>query len=873
MKFTITENGAMHIDHPPMVQWNEPALPSDEPEQSRTTDMFLSLVSAAITGTCKASKFTFNTARAVTAPLLLSVCYLISLSVTSTDIRQQPLHSRLPSSLSDGMHKLYHWLGYRGTGPGEDHVQTITRQEEELCKMAETLLALDEHDKDLAASVTSLEGQLGKLQLDYGALSQHMAVVEGHNERLGEELDEKIKEMERVEVFYMDNQSHYVGDIEYMQKKMKKAQDEAAEADYLAQLTSDNNKSLNKKIERKEEQYAADVMKLKAMGKKVEELEAQGAKDRQSHAEDVKRVKKLEKKAAEHERDAAEYEKDAEDIGAALADEVSARETIMEELAIAKKQISEEVFAKGKVTKELEVAKKKLEGLEEWEEVGLADRIDHGSINQGTQTEGSTPEQAVVIEVLKELNGVQANAKPDYADAGTQTDGPMNEEAGRKAEIIELEREINQLRGRQTIVDVILAQADTLDMESRELRSSMANLEAGCTELKDSNTALQADKTEREKSLAEARTDIQTLTVTKETLEEKLVEVEEARAAAEQSKDAALQELSSWKAKHQQDVEDARVQAQQVAESEKAELREQAERRQMEAEQKADAEGITLREEAERRHKEVIDKMRTEAQEFEASKNREIEELRNQILVLNRRLAGLQAEHDNARHSTSFNVQRAQELEEQKGRAEAAIEKRDEEIRQLKQAAMATKPSPQLRPGKALREQYDQEAAAHGATKRELKECEAKLEQATISRGAWLKNEEGKWLAEKKKLVARLKELEAERDGSRNNNQSYLMSAKKAKEQCEEVQKELTKLQGQIQELNTEKSKLEASLAQLDKKAKEAEKRATKFGELASSYREQIKEHRETLGKRIAEDEEDEEDRSIKLRKTEAFAE
>ncbi|KAL8920676.1 MAG: hypothetical protein Q9208_006158 [Pyrenodesmia sp. 3 TL-2023] len=886
MKFIITEDGAMHIDHPPMVQWIEPALPGDEPEQSRTTDMLLSLASAAVIGTGKASKFTFTTARAVTAPLLLSVCSLTSLPMPTTNTSQQPLHSRLPSSLSDGIHKLYHWLGHRGTGSTETQLQTITRQEEELCEMAETVLALDEHDKDLATSVSSLSKQLGTLQLDYEALSQHAAVVEGQYERLGEELEDKSKEMERVEAFYTSNQSHYGGDMAYMQKKMKKAQDEAAEANDIAELTSDNNKNLHKEIKRQEERHTADVKKLEAIEKKVKELETQGTKDRHQRTEDAKKIEKLEKEAvehkkkaieyekaaAEHKRDTAEYERDAEEIGTALAEEVSAKEEAIKELAAAKKQIAEEVSAKGEVLREMAIARKKIEELEEWEEVGLADR---GSINQATQTEDSTPEEAVKteVEIVKELDGAQDNTKPTYADASTQTDASIDEAAGQKGKIIDLEREVNQLRGRQTIVDVVVAQADTLDEENRELRSSKADLEARCTKLKDSNTALQADKTELENYLADARADIKMLTTTKESLEAKLVEVEEARSTAEQSRDAALQELSAWKAKHHQDVEDARVQAQQVAESEKAELREQAERRQMETEQKAEAEKNALREEAERRHEEVIDKMRTEAQEFEAGKNREIEELRSHTLVLNRQIAGLQAERDNARHSASFNGQRAKELEEQKGRAEAAIEKRDEHIRQLKQAAMGTKPPPQPRPGKALRELYDQEVAAHGATKRELKECKARLEESTISRGAWLKNEEGKWLAEKKKLVARAKELEAERDGGRRNGESYLASAHKAKEQCEEVERKLETLQSQIEELNTEKNKLEASFTQLDQKAKDAEKRAKKFGELANKYRDEIQGHRDTLGKRIVGDEEDEQDRSTKVQKTETFAE
>ncbi|KAI4197523.1 MAG: hypothetical protein LQ346_002983 [Caloplaca aetnensis] len=62
-----------------------------------------------------------------------------------------------------------------------------------------------------------------------------------------------------------------------------------------------------------------------------------------------------------------------------------------------------------------------------------------------------------------------------------------------------------------------------------------------------------------------------------------------------------------------------RAQAQQIAESEKADLRK----------------------EAQRSHEKVVEKSRVEAQEFEASKNREIEELRSQILLLNRQLAGL----------------------------------------------------------------------------------------------------------------------------------------------------------------------------------------------------------------------------------------
>ncbi|KAI4198478.1 MAG: hypothetical protein LQ346_002753 [Caloplaca aetnensis] len=870
MKFIITESGAMHIDHPPIVQWTEPVLPGEEvaAEQSRTTQVLSSLLSAAITGTGKASKFGFTTTRAVTAPLLLSVCPPISLSKASTNTSQEPLHSHLPPRVSDGIHKLYNWLGYRGTGPSETHLQTISRQGEELLEMAETLLALDEHDKDLATSVASLTGQLGKLQLDHEALAQHTVVVEGQYERLGEELEEKNKEMERIETFYMSNQSHYDDDTEHMQKKMKKAQDQLAETNDDLRLTNTINKDLKRKIRRQDERHAKDVSKLKAIEKRAKELEAQGAKDRQQRIADAKKIEKLEREAADHEkkveehkRDAADYEKDAEDIGAALADEVSAKEKVIEELAVAEAKLVEEVSAKEELMQELAMIREEVAELEKWEEVGLADRITDGSTDQGTQTEGPTSEEAdeTVLEIVKELDGATPKAKPTYADAGTQTDASVNDEDGLRAKIIELETEIQQLWGKETSVDLIIAKADSLDVENRELRSSMAHLKARCNELNDSIAALQADKTELDKSLASAQTDVKTLTATKETLEAKLVEIEGARSAAEQSRDAALEELLTCKAKHHKDVEDARAQAQQIAEGEKKELREVAERR----------------------HEQVIEKLRAEAQEFEASKRREMEELRSQILLLNQQLAGLETERDNAHHAASSDKQRATQLEEQIGRLEAANEKRDEEIRGLKQEKLTAKQPPQLRPGKALRDQNNQLVAENEAAKRELKECQANLQMANMDRKIWLKNEEGKWLAEKKKLVVRIKELEAELHGSRNNNQSYLTSAQKAKERCVEMEKEVERLQreieskqAQIAELDVKVSAADSKLAELKKEIKATELRLKKVvGALNERREAEGKNDEQPLGKRIIDDGAGEEDRSTKLQKTEPFAE
>ncbi|KAL8902971.1 MAG: hypothetical protein Q9207_004244 [Kuettlingeria erythrocarpa] len=839
-----------------MVQWVQPILPGEEvaAEQSRTTQVLSSLFSAAITGTGKASKFGFTTARAVTAPLLLS----------------EPLHSRLPPRVSDGIHKLYHWLGYRGTGPSETHLQTITRQEEELLAMAETLLALDEHDKDLATSVTSLTRELGKLQLDYEGLAQHTVVVEGQYERLGEELEEKNKEMERIEAFYVGNQSHYDHDTEYMEKRMKKAEDLLAEVNDDVRLTSTVNKDLKRKIERQDERHAMDVSKLKAIEKRAKELEAQGATDQQQRIADAKKIEELErgvahheKKAEEHKRDAADYEKDAEEMGAALADEVSAKEKLKEELAVAEAKLVEEVSAKEELIQELATVREEIAELEKWEEVGLADRITDGSTDQGTQTEEPTSEEAkeTVFEVVKELDGATPKAKPTYAAAGTQTDASVNEEDGLRAKIIELEAEIHQLRGKQTSVDLLAAQKDTLDRENQELRSSMADLEARCTELNDSVAALQAEKTELEKSLASAQTDVKTLTATKETLEAKLVEVEKARSAAEQSRDAAVQELLTCKAKHHKDVEDARAQAQQIAEGEKGELRQVAERS----------------------HEKVVEKLRAEAREFEASKNREREELGSQILLLNQQLAGLKAERDNAHHAASSEKQRATQLEEQKGRLEAANEKRDEEIRELKQEKLRAKPPPHLRPAKALRDHNAQLVTENEAAKRELKECEAKLQMANMDRQIWLRNEEGKWLAEKKKLVARIKELEAELHGSRNNNQSYLTSAQKAKERCVEIEKEVERLQreidskqAQIAELDVKVSAADSKLAALQKEIKATEQRLKKVvGALNERREAEGKNDEQPPGKRTVDvdDEADEEDRSAKLQKTETLAE
>lgn len=740
--------------------------------------------------------------------------------------------------------------------------------------MGEALVLTDDLYKDADTSTSRLAEEKGTLERVHESMCLTLAVAEGQNERMADELKEQDEAFKRMEAYYISSQSHHDGDmahmkgqVELMKKQVKTAREEAEDMTGLADTRSKNIQGLKAKLHRQQKedeeakkQLATDVEKMKAMSKRIEELEAQGTEDRKQQAAKDEKIRLLEKESTEH-------DKEAEELGESLADEMAAKDELMKELADAKKKIKD---------------------LEGWEEVGLADRIDTATRDMGTQSEDSTANEAEEPVPEEEKQADDHKGEVATANAQTQTEASTGEEA--ESRTSEQQKQVEDLT--KELADAHHENQDLTtkvgDLDKRFDEQS-ASYQQAVEEKKTAEAARQTAEDEKDHAAAKAaealaaeqtkrsewqselndllskqsivdvvvtwanvtEAEYKALKITKDALEAKILEVEAAKTMADQSRDGAIQELSAWKGRHQQDVIDARVQAEKKAESEKAELRE----------------------EAERRHQQVVDKMQQEAQEFEASKNREIQELQSLNITLTQQLGVLHAERDNALHSASFHEQRAREIKEQLGRAEEAIEKRQVRIRELEQAVSAARPPPPRRSGKASQEQNDKLVAAHEELKQELKSCETKLQQANVNRGAWAKNEEGKWVAKINTLKKKIQDLEGERDSCRANGQSYLKQAQDAKAECHEAQKELEEVKRQVQEMQAEKAKLETDLAQLHKKIKDAEKLVKKFGETINAYREGKKQAL-LLGKRNDSDEEGEGDeggRSTKQQKTGEF--
>lgn len=737
--------------------------------------------------------------------------------------------------------------------------------------MAKAYVELDELYQDSDTSATSLAGQLDRLQRQHEELAQHAAVMEGQSERLTAELEDKAQEFARMERWYLDKQAHFDGDTLSIEKSMRDARDAAEEATLSAAARQSQKELLELEIERREKdakkKRAVDAKKLKTMQKEIEELEARAVKSERQNKFDENKMEQMVREIKDH-------EKEAEDFGTSLAKEMTEKDELR-----AKK---DELIA------ELAAAKKKIEEAAQWEEIPLEERID-ASADKGTQTEmepdhitekaldlveqvsaidkngSATADKRTQTEVERDeaeekvLQSVEqvstVNDKDSTAntDQGTQTvvsDAKEEKKAPKQNEPVELaaalkendelkvkvqelqklsderaaslqhltvekrqgeaakeqaenerklalsekaealaavestKAECNLLWSKHSTVDVVIAWANATEVENSELRKWKSKVELENQDFKqsqaDSKKAIDSLK-ESETRLTVENSDLKTMKVE---LELKCTKVEGEIAGAFQSRDKALQQFAGLQTQYQQDLKSC--------EDNEAE-------------------------------------MRKEAQQFEAHKNLEIQTLQNNNVSLQHQVRGLQAELTNEKQFKPFQAQKIDELQKQLRKAEAVLETRDASIQELKRSASAPRPPAQRKPGRATQQQYDNLVAGHEELKKELKTCEAKLQQANaFDRHSWTRNEQGKWLAEKKKFVQRIEELEKQLNGSRANNQPFQDIAQKHKEQCSAMEEQvknlnekIIKTEKQLDDLNIEVVGMRNEKNALDGKIKE----------------------------------------------------
>ncbi|KAL8963066.1 MAG: hypothetical protein Q9193_000621 [Seirophora villosa] len=874
----VPEYGIVRTDHPPVVdatRWLEPHLPNETEDESPDTwdlwlwGLFLTLLLLLFKSFFASLKFLLTSIRAIVARLLLA----------------QRLELHLSPSVVDGLHNFCHYIGYRGIAHTETHVQTITRQEQELIEMAKAYVELDELYQDSDTSATSLAGQLDRLQRQHEGLAQHAVVMEGQSERLAAELEDKAQEYARMERWYLDKQAHFDGSTLSIEKSMRDARDAAEEATLSAAARQSQKELLELEIERREKdakkKRAVDAKKLKTMQKEMEELEARAVKSERQNKFDENKIEQMVREIKDH-------EKEAEDFGTSLAKEMTEKDELIAELAAAKKKIEEaaqweeipleeridasadkgtqtemepdditekalglvqQVSAIGKngsgtgdkgTQTEVERNEAEEKVLQSGEQVSTVnDKDSTANTDQGTQTvvsdakeEEKTSKQnepvelaaalkendklKVKIQELEKLSDERASSLQHLTDekrqgeaakeqaenertlalsekaealaavesTKAQTDLALSEKAEALTAFESTKAECNILLSKHSTVDVVIAWANATEAENSELRKWKSQVELEKQDFKES----QADSKKAIDSLKESETRLKVensdLKTMKEELELKCTKVEGEIAGAFQSRDEALQRFAGLQTQYQQDLKSC--------EDNEAE-------------------------------------MRKEAQDFETNKNLEIQTLQNNNVSLQRQVRGLKAELTNEKQFKTFQAQKVNELQQQIRKAEAVLETRDASIQELKRSASAPRPPAQRKPGKATQQQYDNLVAGHEELKKELKTCEAKLQQANaFDRHSWTRNEQGKWLAEKKKLVQRTEELEKQLNGSRANNQPFQDIAQKHKEQCSAMEEQVKNLnekiietQKQLDDLNTEVVGMRNEKTALDGKIKE----------------------------------------------------
>ncbi|KAI4111706.1 MAG: hypothetical protein LQ345_006709 [Seirophora villosa] len=881
----IPEYGIVRTDHPPVVdatRWLEPHLPNEtEDESAETWDLwllglFLTLLLLLFKSFFASLKFLLTSIRAIVARLLLA----------------QRLELHLSPSVVDGLHNFCHYIGYRGIAHTETHVQTITRQEQELIEMAKAYVELDELYQDSDTLATSLAGQLDRLQRQHEELAQHAVVMEGQSERLTAELEDKAQEFARMERWYLDKQAHFDGDTLSIEKSMRDARDAAEEATLSAAARQSQKELLELEIERREKDAkktrAVDAKQIKTMQKEIKELEARAVKSERQNKFDENKIEQML-------RDIKDHEKEAEDFGTSLAKEMTEKDKLRAE--------------KDELIAELAAAKKKIEEAAQWEEIPLEERID-ASADKGTQTE-IKPDHVTekALDLVEQVSAMDKNGSAT-ADKGTQTEVERDEAEEKGLQSVEQVSTVNDKdstantdQGTQTVVSdakkeektskqnepvelaAALKENEELKVKIQELQKlsdeRAASLQHLTVEKRQGEAAKEQAENERNLALSEKAEALAAVKSTKAQTDLALSEKAEALTASESTKaecnilwskhstvnvviawanatEVENSELRKWKSKVELENQDFK---QSQADSKKAidSLKESETRLKVE-----NSDLKTMKEELELKCKKVEGEiagafhsrdealqqfaglqtqyqqdlkscedneaeMRKEAQQFEANKNLEVQTLQNNNVSLQRQVRGLEAELTNGTHFKAFQAQKIDELQKQLRKAEAVLETRDASIQELKRSASAPRPPAQRKPGRATQQQYDNLVAGHEELKKELKTCEAKLQQANaFDRYSWTRNEQGKWLAEKKKFVQRIEELEKQLNGSRANNQPFQDIAQKHKEQCSAMEEQVKGLnakiietQKQLDNLNIEVVRMRNEKNALDGKIKE----------------------------------------------------
>ncbi|KAL8974113.1 MAG: hypothetical protein Q9197_001655 [Variospora fuerteventurae] len=856
----MPEYGVVRTDHPPVldaIHWLQPHLPNEtEDKPTETWDfwllsLLLTILLLLFTSLFTILKFVLTAIRAVVARLLLA----------------RRLELYLPASVVEGLHSFFHYIGYRGSGITETHSQTITRQEKELTKLTNAHVELDKLYQDSDATKTSLARQLNKLQCQHEELAQHTVIVEGQSERLTEELEKKAQEFERMERWYLDKQAHFDGDTRWTEKRMKDSQNAADEANLSAAARQAEKESLERSIESHKErdteakkQRAADADELETRQKKVNELKAHVVMCEQQNKANQDDIKKMSKEMKDHQTD-------AEELRILFAEETAKKNDLWDKLAAAKKKIEEdsaweEVALKERIDDTADKGTQtEVEQHEAEEKVLQAasmvnDTTSTATIDQGTQTvvsdakeaEEETTDQDETVDDSKEKLAIalkenchlavklqdleklceektallhHRKVEKEQADAAKErAENERNLALSEKAEALaavgstkaECEQELNVLRSQQSIVDVVIAWAERTEFENSELRKLTSEVEPENRDLQKSIADLKKAQDSLEELRARLEAQNSGLAKLNAGLETRCARIEKELTEACQLRDGALQGCEGLQSQYQREISG--------------------------------------------RYK-TEEPMRKEAKDFEEKKNQEIQGWQNENVSLNRRIQGLQAELAQGQIFKTSQTQEIDVLRKQLERAEAAIEKRSERIRELEQAALASRPPPVRRPGRATQAEHDKLVAAHEEVKKQLKTCENKV--STFDPRTLFRNEEGKWLAERRKLRETIEDLNKQLKGSRANNQSFQDIAQKHKAQCsmmEEQIKDLNEkidqttkqldhlnsevagmrhekdtLQGAIAELKQHKAKLVNNLNKQKKEVQDAEKRLLDDGE------------------------------------------
>lgn len=567
-------------------------------------------------------------------------------------------------------------------------------------------------------SSSSLKAQYDKLQRDYEAVCHESAVVAGQNERLAAELNEKDQSSERKKQHYLQEQAYFDLETQSMKRKMRNALDKAEKATATAKATQADNKALKSTLKRCQEQIkeyeqqrALDISNIQPTEQKIKGLESQLADSREKLVAGAAKIEKMEKEVKD-------CEKEAEDLGEQAATDMFEKEEL-------KTELEKQKMRAGRAEQKLATATKRIAELEEWEAVGLKDRITTAATDRGTQTEASS--------------------------TGTPE--------------------------------------DNLPKETEQLEEVNEKLQAEVEGLK-----------KRYEGAITTEAEMQALKVSNDHLETRILEVNEAKTAAEQARDGVLQELDAFRATYQRAADDGRVQADSKAKMEKAGMRE-------------------------------------EAQRLVAAWHEEKQAMQNEIGARIGEIGTLHGQLQHGHERWEAEKKRADGAEEQVAALKQTILNREDDIKRLRQTASGPRPRPQGPPKGTYKDKYEKEAEEHRQTKLALEQTKKSLQYTNDTIAARVQNDTRAKDEIIKDKNRKIKELEEELKGSRNNNQAYQTYGEKRERELKGFKLQFMEHQKEIKQYGTRIKQQEETLKQNEKMIKQNKAKEKKLVESVNRHR------------------------------------